>query len=129
MKEPKYPKFKDHTVVRRKFLNKKEGLGAIQTYVSLDSDSISASVELMDCNRKISLDFYFYEATEKNLKEKLAKLDILINTLNEFRNDLIWATEEIRCRQPLYDAYRVEKKAWKLATNQQNTTLEDLLNQ
>jgi len=129
MTKPKAPKFKDHKIIRRKFLNKKQGLAAIETYVCTEFDSISASVEISDCNRKINLDFYSYSSSTKDNKERLDKLDTLINMLQEFRSDYIMATEELAKRKPIYDAYRKEKKAWQKENNEEPTIfdrLEDL---
>jgi len=124
--KPKAPKFKDNKIIRRKFLNKKEGLAAVETYVTTDFDSISASVEISDCNRKINLDFYTYSSGIKDNKEKLDKLDTLINMLQEFRSDFIMATEELNKRRPIYDAYRKEKKAWQQANNEEPSILDQL---
>jgi len=124
--KPKAPKFKDNKIIRRKFLNKKEGLAAVETYVTTDFDSISASVEISDCNRKINLDFYTYSNSIKDNKEKLDKLDTLINMLQEFRSDFIMATEELNKRRPIYEAYRKEKKAWQQANNEEPSILDQL---
>jgi len=123
---PKPPKFKDNKIIRRKFLNKKEGLAAVETFVTTDFDSISASVEISDCNRKINLDFYTYSISTKDTKERLDKLDTLINMLQEFRSDFIMATEELAKRRPIYEAYRKERKAWQQANNEEPSILDQL---
>jgi len=123
---PKAPKFKDHKVIRRKFLNKKEGLAAIETFVTTEFDSVSANVEISDCNRKISLDFYSYNDSAKEANQRLEKLDILINTLTEFRKDYVLATKELAKRKPIYEAYRKEKTAWHKTNNKEPSLLDQL---
>ncbi len=123
---PKAPKFKDHKVIRRKFLNKKEGLAAIETFVTTEFDSVSANVEISDCNRKISLDFYSYNDSAKEANQRLEKLDILINTLTEFRKDYVLATKELAKRKPIYEAYRKEKTAWHKINDKTPSLLDQL---
>lgn len=126
MKKPTPPKFKDNKIIRRKFLNKKQGLAAIETYVTIEFDSISASVDISDCNRKVNLDFYSYSLSPKDTKQRLEKLDLLINTLQEFRNDFVKAAEELAKRKPIYEAYRKEKKAWQQANNKEPSIFDSL---
>ena len=124
--KPKAPKFKDNKIIRRKFLNKKEGLAAIETFVTTDFDSVSASVEISDCHRKINLDFYSYSSSNKDTNLRLEKLDTIINTLQEFRQDYINAKEDLFCRKPIYEAYRKEKLAWQKANNEEPSIFDRL---
>lgn len=68
----------------RKWLNQKEGTAFIEASIE---DSYSkykdSTLNISDCNKKISLDFSFH--TQKEKKEKLKKLDLLINELKEFK--------------------------------------------
>ena len=65
----------------RKFLNKKDGLAAIECRIEVSNYSVNADVAITDCNRKVSLDFCIYEAKEYDVK--LAKLELIINELAE----------------------------------------------
>lgn len=48
---------------------------------------VDASVIIRDCHKQIALDFDIYEET--SFESKIAKLDTLIDTLIQFREDLI----------------------------------------
>ena len=67
--------------VTRKFLNKKEGLAAIECGIDVSNYCVNAGVSITDCNRKVSLDFCIYDAKEYDAK--LAKLELVINELAE----------------------------------------------
>ena len=74
-KNPKY-----HS---RKFLNKGEGMAAIEISASLESWMFESQVTLSDCNRQVSIDLSIY--TAKDLKPKLDKLDLMINELTKLK--------------------------------------------
>jgi len=74
---------KDFHRTTRKFLNKKEGLAAIQTEFSSGSWSLGGDIIISDCNRNVNLDFYVHD--EKDLTNKLYKLDLLIDELIQYR--------------------------------------------
>lgn len=76
----------------RKFLNKTNGMAAIEVNADYSAWNFDCNVTLTDCNRRIDLDFGMWGA--KNIKEKLAKLDLLINELTSLREYLKPATEE-----------------------------------
>ena len=67
----------------RRWLNK-EGRAYIEAELSDRGDG--ASVSISDCNKIINLDFYAYN--NKELKARLSKIDILIETLQQVRNSL-----------------------------------------
>jgi len=79
MKEVKY-----HS---RKFLNKKQGVAAIECDAELADYSCYASVTISDCSRRISLDFTSYDA--KEFDDKHAKLVSIINELFELEQFLL----------------------------------------
>jgi hypothetical protein len=126
MTKPKYPKFKNKKFINRKFLNKDEGLAAIQTYVCVDSDSISGSVDISDCNRKVSLDFYTYDTKPKSVQDKLKKLDTLINALELFKINYVLGVQEIEKRRPAIEKYRKEIKEWNKLNNKEDSILDYL---
>lgn len=70
----------------RKFLNKAEGLAAIECSVSGLSFSagIDASINITDCNRPVYLDFSAYNV--KDVDNRLAKLDLLISEISKVRD-------------------------------------------
>jgi len=64
----------------RIFLNKKEGMAAMQTsFEASSSRYVEAAVIISDCNRQVNLDFSSHDA--KTYKEKLVKLSKLISEL------------------------------------------------
>lgn len=65
----------------------------------------SAGIDLTDCNRKISLEFYWTTGAE--FKQRMAKLDNLIESLNSFHDALQQARlESVKA----VIRYRKEKK-------------------
>ena len=68
----------------RKFLNKNKGTAAIEIDSGVTHYSLDGSVEITDCNRKISLDFYFRD--DASFKDKTNKLNILIEELSNYRD-------------------------------------------
>jgi hypothetical protein len=76
----------------RKFLNKTNGTAAIEIQSSYSAWNFDCTVSLSDCNRKIDLDFSMWNP--KQVKEKIAKLDLLINELNKLKEYLEPATQD-----------------------------------
>ena len=70
----------------RKFLNKAEGLAAIECSINSLSYSagIDASINITDCNRLVCLDFSAYNA--KDIDSRLAKLNLLISEISKVRD-------------------------------------------
>jgi hypothetical protein len=70
----------------RKFLNKAEGLAAIECSISGLSFSagFDASITITDCNRQVYLDFSAYNV--KDVDNRLAKLDLLISEISKVRD-------------------------------------------
>jgi hypothetical protein len=62
----------------RIFLNKKEGIAAMETSLSI-AHYLSCTVTISDCNRNVSLDFSSY--TIKQFDERLVKLHRIISEL------------------------------------------------
>jgi len=79
MKEVKYNS--------RNFLNKKQGLAAIECDVDVGHYSIYSNVKISDCNRQVNLDFTAH--TAKELGIKLAKLNLLIKELFEMEQFIL----------------------------------------
>ena len=71
----------------RKFLNKSSGMAAIEVSCSVSSYSIDCGIAISDCNRKIELDFYSWD--KKTTKEKLNKLDLIIEELTLVRDWMV----------------------------------------
>jgi len=76
----------------RKFLNKKNGMAALEIHANYEAWNFNCDVTISDCNRRIDLDFNMWGA--KQVKEKLVKLDLLIDELTALRAYLGPATEE-----------------------------------
>jgi hypothetical protein len=74
----------------RKFLNKTKGMACIEIDANYNAWNFSCDVALTDCNRRIDLDFNMW--SPKNIKEKLDKLDLLIDELAKLRAYLNEAT-------------------------------------
>lgn len=70
----------------RKFLNKAEGLAAIECSINSLSYSagIDASINITDCSKPVYLDFSAYNA--KDLDGRLAKLDLLLAEISKVRD-------------------------------------------
>lgn len=81
------PVFKYH---RRGFLNKNTGVALFESSVDKDSNTsfgFDANFTLSDCSRNINLDFYVWE--QKDFREKIAKVDLLISELFKFKEAMI----------------------------------------
>jgi hypothetical protein len=80
----------------RKFLNKAEGLAAIECSISKLSFSagIDASINITDCNRPVYLDFSVYNV--KDLDSRLAKLDLLLTEISKVRDIISNNADSIR---------------------------------
>ncbi len=78
----------------RKFLNKKEGMAAIEVSASYTDYHFDCDVALSDCSRKINLDFNMWGP--KCIPDKLAKLDIIIDELAKLRSYLQEATLDFK---------------------------------
>lgn len=73
----------------RKWLNNDEGTAYVVLYAEVEGGyrkhkedrSVNASVEIKDCNRQITLDFYYY--CGKEYKKRLNKIRLLIETLEK----------------------------------------------
>lgn len=77
------------TLRRRKWLNpiSSNNTGLVQYKVIKDKDGgVDSNFAVQDCSRKITLDFYTY--TPKDVKEALVKVDILYESIKEFREAL-----------------------------------------
>jgi len=104
MNKPKRPEFKQKEFLRsRKFLNKKSGVAAIECTVNVDYDDISGYIDISDCNRKISLEFWSMNPKEAALK--LEKIDLIINELTKFKTSYLEAIKFAEERNLTYKAY------------------------
>lgn len=92
----------------RKFLNKTSGMAALEINASYEAWNFNCDVTISDCNRRIDLDFNMWEP--KNVKEKLAKLDLLISELQALRDYLGPATTDFIA---LNEAHRNNSKKTK----------------
>lgn len=75
----------------RKFLNKQEGLAAIEVRFEFDSMPFyggwDAHVTISDCNRSVNLDFCAY--SEKNVDDVINKAQILIDEITKLQAAMI----------------------------------------
>lgn len=80
----------------RKFLNKTEGLAAIECSVSSLSylGGLDASINITDCNKPVYLDFSIYSV--KQIDSRLAKLDLLLTEISKVRDIISNNAESIR---------------------------------
>ena len=76
----------------RKFLNKIHGMAALEISAEYTAWNFQCDVTLTDCNRRIDLDFSMWEP--KAVKDKMNKLDLLINELTALRDYLGPATAD-----------------------------------
>lgn len=103
---------KVYQAVDKKFLNLEphEG-GSIQWFAQAHKEkndgnsTISAEVDISDCFKKISLEFYCNSPAK--FKKRIDKLDTLINSLLSFRASMYEAREE---KVKAILKYRKEKK-------------------
>jgi len=67
----------------RKFLNKNEGMAAIEVSASIEGWMFESQFKISDCNRQVCIDLGIY--TAKDIKPKLDKLDLIINELTKLK--------------------------------------------
>jgi hypothetical protein len=84
----------------RKFLNKKEGMAAIEVTASYTDYHFDCDVAISDCSRRINLDLNMW--SPKCIPVKMAKLDMLIEELNELRIYLQEATIDFKDNHKSY---------------------------
>lgn len=100
-------KFKYHS---RKFLNKKEGIAAIEsTVASWDlGDGIDGNITISDCNRNVSLDFSVYDVDD--LPTKYMKLGLLLEEVKKmhdyYTNNYAAMAEDLKQSE-------LKRKEWK----------------
>jgi hypothetical protein len=91
MSKKKFPK-----LYKRQWLNKGKGSAYVMTEASVeqgwndkypDDRYVDASLELKDCNRQMSLEFGY--DCDKEYKERLAKIDVVINSANELKQFML----------------------------------------
>lgn len=128
MKKPTRPDFKTKKFLHlRKFLNKDEGLAAIEAHVNVDYNDIEANIDISDCNRKVSLSFWTINS--KDAEKKLQKIDLLIDSLNKFKEAYIEAIKEHKTRDITYEKYRKDYKAYdKKNPDRNKDLLEAIIN-
>ena len=72
--------------VSRIFLNKKQGMAAMQTTMEICTNYVECSFTLSDCNRQVNIDLS--SSNVKTLKEKRAKLETIIQQLMLLREQM-----------------------------------------
>ena len=70
----------------RSFLNKSTGLAAIEISVVTTSTYVDANLAISDCNKVVNIDLS--SASKESFKNKLAKLNKLINELTSLETVL-----------------------------------------
>jgi len=129
MKKPIKPKLQEIRHHTRKFLNKDEGIAAIETTITLERNDLSSSKDISDWNRKVSLDFYMYSPKAKVISQRINKLNILVDSLVAFRDNYLKVIELAKERDKVLQAYYKERTAWnKLNPNDkvQSVSLSEL---
>jgi hypothetical protein len=108
----------------RKFLNKAEGLAAIECSISSLSFSagFDASINITDCNRQVYLDFSTYNV--KDVDNRLAKLDLLISEISKVRD--IISSNAYSVKEEIAKEEK-ERKARRTKTALMTTVSEDEL--
>lgn len=76
-------KIKHHS---RKFLNKTTGVAAIECDIGSTEwcGGVDGTITITDCSRHVNLDFGVYDV--KDLDNKLAKLNLLVEEIGKFRD-------------------------------------------
>jgi hypothetical protein len=92
----------------RKFLNKKQGMAAIECTGNFTEYSIDIDINISDCSRKVSLDFY--AMNPKDAKEKLNKLDLFLSEIAAAR---VYYADSISVFEELYNNKQKEVKLQK----------------
>ncbi len=83
----------------RGFLNQSEGIAAFEYYINVDDENsrhsyLSGEFTISDCSRQVCLDFGIFE--EKDIEDKLEKVQLLIRELCIFKKQLGMAAEVFR---------------------------------
>lgn len=63
----------------RIFLNKKQGMAAMQTELSAEGSYVACSISISDCNRQVTIDLSSHNV--KGFNERRAKLDAIVQQL------------------------------------------------
>jgi hypothetical protein len=84
----------------RKFLNKKEGMAAIEITASYTDYHFDCDVAISDCYKKVNLDLNMWNP--KCIPDKLAKLDLIISELNSLRTYLEEAAVDFKNNHKSY---------------------------
>tara|TARA_R110000782_G_scaffold256033_1_gene344933 strand:+ start:282 stop:551 length:270 start_codon:yes stop_codon:yes gene_type:complete len=74
------------TYLSRIFLNKKEGMAAMQTNLTLLGTYVDCAVMLSDCNRQVTIDFS--SSSIRDFKKSMIKLDAIIQELSCLKKQL-----------------------------------------
>lgn len=111
-------------VVKRFLSNSPYETGSVSAWASISTyhdeeekpvyrvqNELTAELVIKDCYKTVTLDFY--ADNEKIQKERLGKLDVLISTLTEFRENLPIVYEE-------YNNLERERKEMKKDLDQEN---------
>lgn len=82
-------KFEKHS---REWLNPIESYdtGSLQTSVTVDAEDsayVDADFSLRDCSRSVSITFTFWD--EKSFEERVAKIETIIDSLQEMKESMI----------------------------------------
>lgn len=73
---------------KRAWLNPSKGLASADYgYTKWNSEAVDALFTIRDCTRTISLDFNYVNSKEH--KEKIAKLDKLVELLEAFKKEVL----------------------------------------
>jgi hypothetical protein len=70
----------------RKFLNKSNGIAALEIHSNYTAWNFDCGITLTDCNRRIDLDFSMWN--HKEAKDKLDKLNLLITEFTKLKEFL-----------------------------------------
>ncbi len=113
---------KKKTYKSRKFLNKDQGIAAIETSFEFEPDWLysggwESHVVISDCSRNVRLDFSAYEG--KDIDKSLDKLATLLTELEKLGNTMLEYREaaEEKCKEALKERKkRIKERANKART-------------
>ena len=115
-------KYKKMNYSYRSFLNKKDGVAAIETSLELDQYSpyLTGSINLSDCHRTVHLDFHAY--SKKGLRDVGYKIEKLYDAVTKFRDTFYQNLDEM---EKQFDMYNDDKK-YRNAEGKAKSILSDL---
>lgn len=103
-------KYKKMNYYHRSFLNKKDGLDAIETRLELGEHSpfLGGSINISDCSETVHLEFNAY--SKSSLKEVEYKIEKLYDAVTKFRDKFYQNLDEMLEQFDIAEEIRKERK-------------------